>query len=121
MNQQNGYAAVTLREQLAMQQPSPYAATQQNSNLGVASVAGVAITLTDQISRAHSMLDNLGEVFGGLEKRLSPVLSSDYPGCQQEGNAIHSEPPAIEEMERLLNRLRTFVGYVDSIERRVRI
>lgn len=121
MNQQSGYASATLNEQMAMAQKSAFATQQQNSNLGTASAVGAAITLTDQIARAHSMLESLGEVVSSLEKRLSPILSSNYPDGQQEGNAIHSEPPAIEEMERLINRLRTVVGYVDSIERRVRI
>ena len=94
---------------------------QQNANILGAQAVPAQTTLIGQIASAHALTDSLGEVVSGLEKRLSPVLSSNYPDGQKDGPAISCDPPAIEEMDRLLNRLRSVIGYIDSIERRARI
>jgi len=90
------------------------------SNVGMQN-AVAAVTLLSQIASAHALADSLGEVVNGLEKRLSPVLSMNYPDGQGAAPAISCDPPAIEEMDRLLNRLRSVIAYIDSIERRTRI
>lgn len=94
---------------------------QQNANM--LNTVGVApqVTLTGQINSAHSLLDSLGVLVADLEKKLSPVLSSNYPEGNQKGEAVSCEPPALEEMDRLLNRLSSVCAYVSSIHNRTRI
>lgn len=95
---------------------------QQNVTMVGIQTASTQVTLLSQISSAHALADSLGEVVSGLEKRLSPILSSNYPDDQKEAGGVPScDPPAIEEMDRLLNRLRSVIAYIDSIERRTRI
>lgn len=95
---------------------------QQNANMLGVQAPSTQVTLLGQISSAHALADSLGEVVSGLEKRLGPILSSNYPEGQKDADGIPScDPPAIEEMDRLLNRLRNVISYVDSIERRTRI
>lgn len=95
---------------------------QQNASMLGIQTASTQVTLLSQISSAHALADSLGEVVSALEKKLSPILSSSYPDGQKEAGGVPAcDPPAIEEMDRLLNRLRSVIAYVDSIERRTRI
>lgn len=107
-------------EHMIQKQQAQYIADQASYGKAVMT-APAPVTLSGQISDAHALVDRLGSVVDGLEKRLSPILGPNHSeGCDASINT-QSEPPVIEEMARLLMRLRSVCSYVDSIERRTRI
>lgn len=80
------------------------------------------ITLPGQVDEAHSMVERLANLIDGLEKRLGPVLAPSYPEpCGTSAKEQTSQPVLIEEMERLITRLRIVCNHVTSIEMRTRI
>jgi len=81
-----------------------------------------ASTVTDQIGLAHDALDRLAGAVGCLDERLAPVLSFAQPEQSSTGmNAVAIEPPAIEELNRLISRLHTLASRVDDLVMRARV
>lgn len=84
-----------MMSQLEMQRSA--AANQLGTSYGQigAQTTAAAVTLTGQIASAHALADSLGEVVSSLEKRLSPILSSNYPDGQKDAGGVPScDPPA---------------------------
>jgi hypothetical protein len=65
-------------------------------------------------------MDRLDGAMATLEKHLDPLLAPNYPELNSDGQTA-SQPLIIEEMCRLLARLRATCVSVDNIDRRVRI
>jgi hypothetical protein len=79
-------------------------------------------SIIDQIGRAHEQLDRLTGAIGCLDERLMPILSFSQPSPISAGmNAVAIEPPAIEELNRLLLRIQGLVSRVDDITERARV
>lgn len=88
-----------------------------------ATVGAVAapITISSQIAYAHGLMDELAKSFEVLDQKLSP-LSESYPsGSAVDGADGSGEPPMLQAMVHLVNRIRSSVYRVDELTRRVRI
>lgn len=94
---------------------------QQNA-IGAGSVQAVPrLSLNDHICRAHDAMDRLGSLARELENRLVTVLDPEPP--TQDGNCqtASCEPPALNEMDRLITRIHATADYLDRIHARTRL
>lgn len=80
-------------------------------------------SIIDQIGHAHDQLDRLTGAIGCLDERLTPILafSQPSPGSATQSATAIIEPPAVEELNRLLLRIQGLVSRIDGITERARI
>lgn len=82
------------------------------------------LRLTDQIQSAHGALDRLSALATDLEKRLATVLEGVPAGVgadDQMQQCKSSLPPALEEMDRLINRIHLAAEQIERTYLRVRV
>jgi hypothetical protein len=119
MNYQNisssGAEQMKAQEQLKMQGYS------LGSVLGASQAAVSRVSLNDQICRAHDAMDRLYSLVREIENRLMTVLDPEPP--TQEGNCQTAgcEPPALNEMDRLVTRIHATADYLDRVHARTRL
>lgn len=92
--------------------------------LGESSPAPQQMRLTDQIQSAHGALDRLSSLAAELENRLVTVLEGGPSGVGADGQMQQcksSLPPALEEMDRLINRIHLAAEQIERTYLRVRV
>jgi hypothetical protein len=78
--------------------------------------------LMEGLHGVQDLIDRLIAALNGLEDRLSPVLSGCIPAdCGGQSTQQSPEPPAIDEIVRILLRLQNAVSSVENITHRVRV
>jgi hypothetical protein len=78
--------------------------------------------LMEGLHGVQDLIDRLIGALNGLEDRISPILSGGIPAdCGGQSTQQSPEPPAIDEIVRILLRFQNAVSSVENITHRVRV